>query len=1144
VAGERLTGRETRALILWVLAGVIGALVGYKYYFQAFPEADIKFQVSREEALTRARNFVGGLEENVAGYESAVVFDLDENAKTYLERELGTAQTNRLMSSELHIWYWQVRFFKPQQEEEFQVRVSPAGQIVGYEHRVAEGRRGGALDRTAALAAATQFAGSKLGVDLGQWDLLNDEVSSQQRPARLDWSFAWERRNFRAKDAPYRLQVQLHGADVGGSEEFLKIPEAWQRGFAQLRAQNNFLATAAILPYMVLLGAALWLSIALTRRGAANWRAAVKIGVLVTILLFCMSINEWPSLRAGYDTNTSYAGFVLLELVKALLFGLGSALTVTLVLPAADALYRVSQPGRLRLTEAFTWRGLRSKEFFCSAVVGLGLTSASLGFVVAFYLIGKKFGVWAPQDISYTNSVSTLFPWISGVAIGLLASTNEEFTFRLFAVPFVERLTGSRWLAVIIPAFCWSFLHTNYPQEPPYIRGLEVGTLGIVTGLVMLRWGILATLIWHYTFDASQVGLLLIRSHSWYFKISGIVVGAAAVAPLLFSAISYVRRGGFEPGADLLNGAEPAPDVAFRSSASEAVETVQGRRYVALAPALLGILGLLTVCGVVAVVRLKPVNIGDYLKMSIDARGARAKAGEVLRARGVDPNSYRHSVVFVDSTDPLVNEYLRERIGVARLNEIYASDVPGALWRVRYFRDSEKEEYAAILKPDGSEHSVWHVLAEDTPGAQLSKDAAVTLAERYLVDVKHLDLEKWRLVDSGADQLPHRVDHTLVWEEQTPLDMASGGYGSVPMYTATEHAHARVRVIIAGDQITRYQTFIKIPEEWTRGRQSLNLPRLAVAYGIPILLCGALAVAMLAIFLRNLKSQAAASIPWRRVAVWSLWALVAFCVVFALGDRVSNFLNAYNTAQPLKLTLAGLVMGLVIGGPFYFAAITLVFGFAWFFARKAFAEELLPGWTGMPALYYRDAFFIGIGGTAGLLALRRLAQVLVQFWPTPHRQMAAYFGQDFDATLPAGSVLGTALLRGLLYTGVITAIAAFIAAYVPQRWLRVVLLVGGALALLGGGWGNGADYAKQFVAEFVFLGVLALGVRYLVRFNLLGYFLVVAATTILSGLAELLGQKQPFYRLNGYALVAGLGALLAWPLVAWLMRPAPATVAS
>src|SRR2546430_6205851 len=39
------------------------------------------------------------------------------------------------------------RFFKPQQEEEFRVRVSPAGQIVGYGHKIEESRTGASLDR-------------------------------------------------------------------------------------------------------------------------------------------------------------------------------------------------------------------------------------------------------------------------------------------------------------------------------------------------------------------------------------------------------------------------------------------------------------------------------------------------------------------------------------------------------------------------------------------------------------------------------------------------------------------------------------------------------------------------------------------------------------------------------------------------------------------------------------------------------------------------------------------------------------------------------------------------------------------------------------------------------------------------------------
>ena len=33
----------------------------------------------------------------------------------------------------------------------------------------------------------------------------------------------------------------------------------------------------------------------------------------------------------------------------------------------------------------FTWRGIRSKEFFSSAVVGISLAAAHIGFIVAFW---------------------------------------------------------------------------------------------------------------------------------------------------------------------------------------------------------------------------------------------------------------------------------------------------------------------------------------------------------------------------------------------------------------------------------------------------------------------------------------------------------------------------------------------------------------------------------------------------------------------------------------------------------------------------------------------------------------------------------------------------------------------------------------
>src|SRR5713101_3670599 len=630
VTGDRLTGSDKRALLLWVLAGIIVIVFAQKYFFRAFPEASVDFRVSRGEALARARSFVGGLGENVSGYRSAIVFDVDDNAKTYLERELGLKQANQMMSSQLNIWYWDVRFFRPQQEEEFLVRVSPAGNIVGYSHKIEEAREGAALDRAVAQKSAQDFLLTKLGLDLGQWDFLPEEANSNKRPNRMDWSFTWEKHGFRAKDAPYRLQVSLQGDRIGGSEEFLKVPEACQRSFARLRSGNDTLALVFLVPYVGLLVIAVWLAIRFTRLGQTSWRGAILLGLIVSALLFLQNLNDWPHWASSYDTNQSYGIFIVRKMIMALLFSVLSALTVALVLPSAEPLYRASQPERMRLPRAFTLRGLRSKEFFSAAVVGVSMAAAHIGYVVAFYVVASWFGAWAPQELNFDDSVNTAFPWISGAAIGMYASTNEEFTFRLFAIPFFKRITGSRWIAVIVPAFLWSFLHSNYPQEPAYIRGIEIGLVGIVAGIVMLRWGILATLIWHYTVDASLVGLLLMRSNSLYFKVSGAVVAAAALAPLAFACISYLSRGGFETDEDLLNRAEPAPEIEFTAEPAAATAETKSIRYDALTPAMIAFLAVCVLGGALAW-RLKPQAIGDYLKLSVNARSARARADKILR---------------------------------------------------------------------------------------------------------------------------------------------------------------------------------------------------------------------------------------------------------------------------------------------------------------------------------------------------------------------------------------------------------------------------------------------------------------------------------------------------------------------------------
>ncbi|HLQ00354.1 MAG TPA: hypothetical protein VK156_04435, partial [Candidatus Limnocylindria bacterium] len=104
MAGERLEAKDLRVLAFWILLGIAGAWFAQRYFFVAFPEASVDFRVSRADALAAAKKFVTAQGQNLDGYQSSIIFQVDDNAKTYLEREVGLAQANRLMSQEVSVW--------------------------------------------------------------------------------------------------------------------------------------------------------------------------------------------------------------------------------------------------------------------------------------------------------------------------------------------------------------------------------------------------------------------------------------------------------------------------------------------------------------------------------------------------------------------------------------------------------------------------------------------------------------------------------------------------------------------------------------------------------------------------------------------------------------------------------------------------------------------------------------------------------------------------------------------------------------------------------------------------------------------------------------------------------------------------------
>src|SRR5260370_15498907 len=125
-------------------------------------------------------------------------------------------------------------------------------------------------------------------------------------------------------------------------------------------------------------------------------------------------------------------------------------------------------------------------------------------------------------------------------------------------------------------------------------------------------------------------------------------------------------------------------------------------------------------------------------------------------------------------------------------------------------------------------HSIRHKQAAEGPGGGLSKEGAMARAEKFLREEKKIDVSKWPLVESNSDKRPHRTDHTLTWQQSAALDPGAAG-------AAAEHAFARIELVVLGDEVTDYRTYIKIPDEWRRKQEETTLTRTVFGYAIPIL---------------------------------------------------------------------------------------------------------------------------------------------------------------------------------------------------------------------------------------------------------------------------------------------------------------------
>ncbi len=1100
----KLTSKEYRIIAAAVLIAAGCLAISLKYFSRAFPEATIQFRVNAQESAGIASQFLTARGLNLQGYRHAVIFDYDDRAKLYLERTQGLRRMNRLTAGPIHLWRWSHRWFRPLQKEEFRVDVTPAGQAVGFEHEIPETAPGANLSQDHARSIAEGFLRNVMHSDLSALSFV--EASSKQRPARTDHTFTWKEKNVDLGQGSLRVEVDIAGDQVNGYGEYVKIPEQWQRGYEKLRSRNDSAQVVDEVFWVLLSVAMLVILFRRIRDRDIPVRMCFGFGAVAAVLAFLGHLNTFPLTEFSYNTTDSFSSFITSYFFQGLTSALGTGVLIFLVVAASEPVYRESFPGFVSLRRYLSWGGLRSRSFLIANIVGICLTFFFFAYQTVFYLAANKLGAWAPVDLPFSNELNTRLPWIAVLFTGFFPAVTEEMQFRAFAIPFLRKISRSWFVALVLAAFNWGFLHSAYPNQPFFIRGVEVGVGGIITGLIMLRFGILATLIWHYSVDALYTAFLLLRSPNHYLMISGGLSAGIMLIPLAVALAAYWRTGAFKDESGFTNareGVSRAPVVAAEPAAEAPLD------YPILTPGRVRLAILLAALGLGASI-VHVYHFGSGLKIHQTKAEAVRQADLYLQGLHINPASYKKVAWFDENVDPLTIRYLLEREPVQKTDQIYRQSTEMLLWEVRYFRPLQKEEYRVFVDAiHGKVFGVEHLLDENAPGASLSVDEAKSLAEKA-VEQYGYKLDNFVLQSQQANKRKARMDYSLVWQAKPGDPRNVGG------------AFYRLDVEIAGDQVVSFSRYYKLPEAWIRQHESSGLPN-SILWGLTILFAAGVAGGVVWLLIRQVKQG---SILWgRALKVGLIFTAIVFVSEL---NQLSTLNRGYNTSISYSnfqlQAVVALVVSPVVAGLFIWLLVGL--------GTSLYPDSWRLLSRNSRRIWRRDAAAVillaaGVSeGVGKLLAwftdrFHAFAPVSISLAPP-----------QVDASCPA---LG-AFLHALLY-GIASSAGAAVTIYgvlLLWRHARRLFWLGLGLFLVTLG-PSGAHSVRQYAAVWGlrFLPVIAgaILVAFFFRDNVAAYMGAAVVAGCASSIVSLLGVPISSFRWNGAVLAVLLVIFLLWLLV-------------
>ncbi len=310
------------------------------------------------------------------------------------------------------------------------------------------------------------------------------------------------------------------------------------------------------------------------------------------------------------------------------------------------------------------------------------------------------------------------------------------------------------------------------------------------------------------------------------------------------------------------------------------------------------------------------------LDIRMDREGALQSARELSERFGWGPDDYAQAASF--GLTPQVQEFIElEGGGPEAFREVLAGGLLSPYrWTVRHFRERERNETRIRFTPGGDPYGFVQFLAEDAPGAELSEEEALPIAEDAATNDWGIDLSAFDRVESSQETRPGgRVDHTFEYERRG----VQFGEGRL-----------RLRLVVSGDELTGLTHYLEVPEAFSRRYAEMRstndligaLAQVGALLGYLLVGC---ALALFYLFRERW-------VLWRKAVYWG--AFISFLQVLVVLNQLPLLWMSYDTALSSRnflLQQIGVALGLFIAMGAIFA---VSFMAAESMTRRAFPNHI------------------------------------------------------------------------------------------------------------------------------------------------------------------------------------------------------------